>query len=60
MLKGYKTYVIAGLAGLLGFIRYMEWIDYVTYESLLALVTGGGLATLRNAVRTETAALPKP
>jgi len=60
MFKGYKTYIIAALAGMLSTAKYMGWIDYNTFEAIMGILAGAGMATLRNAVTTETAALPKP
>lgn len=59
-MTGYKTYIVATLAGLLSTARYMGWIDLNTYEVVMGLFASIGLATIRSAVATETAALPKP
>lgn len=49
-LVGRKTYLIALAMALLAFAKSVEWIDEATYQTLLGLLGGAGLATLRAGV----------
>lgn len=60
MFAGYKTYLVAGLVAITSTAKYMGYIDYNAYESLMGLLMGSGLVTMRQAIKAETAALPKP
>jgi uncharacterized membrane protein len=47
-LQGKKTYIVAILIGVLSAVYSLGWIDQQAYQTLLGLLTGGGLATLKN------------
>lgn len=47
MLKGYKTYVIAGLVGIVATTQTLGYIDSATATTLYGLLGAGGLASLR-------------
>lgn len=49
-MSGYRTYIIATLVGLLAAAKFLGYVDEQTFQALFALLTGGGLATLRMAV----------
>ena len=49
-LAGKKTYLVALAMVLLSFAHSMDWIDDTTYQTLLGLLGGAGLATLRAGV----------
>ena len=51
MLNGYKTYLAGFLLVVLAGLKALEYIDQTTYDSVLALLTGLGLASLRSAVK---------
>jgi len=53
MFQGYKTYIIAALIGVVSAIHALGYIDAGMYQTLLGVLTGGGLATLRLAVGHE-------
>jgi uncharacterized membrane protein len=48
-LKGKKTYIIALLIGLLSAAKALGYVDEGTFQTVMALLTGGGLAALRHA-----------
>lgn len=49
-LMGKKTYLVALGMAFLSFAKSLEWIDDTTYQTLLGLLGGTGLATLRAGV----------
>ena len=52
-LKGYRTYIIAGLLALCAGLYALGVIDKETFEALMGALTGGGLATLRLAINNK-------
>ena len=50
MLKGYKTYICAGLIGLASAAYFLGYLDAAQYTAALGLLGGGGLAALRAGV----------
>ena len=50
-LEGKKSYAIAALMAVLVFLKGINKIDEATYNSLVVLLAGGGLATLRSAIK---------
>lgn len=54
ILKGYKTYLVAAGIGLVAFARAMGYLDDETAAIITSLLIGGGIATLRAAVSSET------
>jgi hypothetical protein len=46
-LKGKKTYLVAIGLGIVAFLQAMKYIDETTAESMIAFLTGSGLAALR-------------
>jgi hypothetical protein len=50
MLSGYKTYIIAGLIAVAAGAHYLGYIDNALYETVVGLLAGGGLASLRAGV----------
>jgi hypothetical protein len=46
MLQGYKTYIIAAIVAVLAGLHAMGYIDEATYQTLLALLSAGGLSTV--------------
>lgn len=52
MLAGYKTYILALVAVITAIANYAVG-DATLGETIQLLVTGGGLATLRNAIGTR-------
>lgn len=53
-LSGYKTYFIAIAIGAVTAIHSLGVIDENTANLLIMLLTGGGLATLRSGIKTDT------
>lgn len=53
MLKGYKTYIMAGIMGVTTAVHHLGYIDGAMYSSILGLTGAGGLAALRDG-------MPKP
>ena len=49
-LKGKKTYLIAALVGIVAVIQQLGYIDESMAGTILAVLGGGGLATLRAGV----------
>jgi uncharacterized membrane protein len=49
-LSGYKTYIIAGLVGVVAVVHQLGYIDDAMAGTILTLLGGGGLATLRAGV----------
>ncbi len=52
-LSGKRTYIIATLIGVLSAVHFLGYIDANMYQTLLGILTGGGLAALRAAVPTS-------
>lgn len=50
MLSGYKTYICAALLVVIAGLHAMGYINQTVFETLIGLVSGGGLAALRAAV----------
>ena len=50
MLSGYKTYLIAAAIGVVSAAHQLGYLDAQLYGTLLGLLGGGGLATLRAGV----------
>ena len=50
-LEGKKTYFIGACIAVLVFLKQIGKIDEATYQSLNALLSGGGLAALRSAIK---------
>lgn len=48
--KGSRTYIVASVIGILSALHFLGHIDNTTFQTFIALLTGGGLATLRAAV----------
>ena len=49
--EGYKTYIVALLVGLLAVAKFLGYVSPELYETLLGLLVGTGLYTLRSAVK---------
>lgn len=47
MLKGYKSYIIAGLIAAVTVVRHLGLIDDSLYNALLGFLGAGGIAALR-------------
>ena len=47
--RGKRTYIIAAAIFCLGGARAMDWIDQQTFEAWFAILTGGGISSLRAA-----------
>lgn len=54
MLKGKKTYLVAVLMFALAGLKGIGLIDEPTYQTIMGLLAGLGLTTLRAAVTSET------
>jgi len=53
VLQGRKTYIIAALLAVLAAAQYIGYIDEQTAQQLYILLTGGGIAALRNGVSSN-------
>jgi copper homeostasis protein CutC len=51
MLKGYRTYLAAGVMVVLAGLKALGYIDEQTYQTLLAVAGAMGLTFLRMAVK---------
>jgi len=49
-LSGYKSYIIAALLGLTAAMNYLGFMDTETMGMLTVLLTGGGIAALRDGI----------
>ena len=49
-LSGKKTYIVAGLVGVAALVHAIGLIDNPTYLTLLGLLNGAGLSSLRDGV----------
>ena len=49
-LSGRKTYLVAALMGVLAMARTLGWLDEQSYQTVLGLLAGLGLGTLRAGV----------
>lgn len=54
MLSGWKTNLISIAIGVVAALRAMELIDEQVANLLVLFLTGGGLAALRDGIKTET------
>ena len=52
MLKGYRTYLIAAGIAANAVLHYLGFIDDALYQTINMTLTGGGLASLRAAVKS--------
>ena len=50
-LKGYKTYIFAGLGAIASFAMYMGWIDRSLFEAIAGFLGFGSLVALRAGVK---------
>lgn len=53
LLKGKKTYIVAGIAGLLMALNLLGYISQDTLKTLLELCGVGGLVTVRSAIASS-------
>lgn len=49
-LNGKKTYIVAAAMGIVTALHYAAIIDDNTFQTLVVILTGGGLAALRDGV----------
>ena len=51
MLKGYKTYIVAALIAGAGVLHTFGYISSEILTTVITVLTGAGLATLRSSVK---------
>ena len=54
MSTGYNTYIIAAVVIVLGVMKSQGWIDNETLATVLTILGGAGLITLRAGVKKDT------
>lgn len=54
MLKGYKTYICAGIAALATAAHYLGYITAEQYQNILVLTGTGAAFSLRSALKDAT------
>lgn len=52
-LKGKKTYIIAVVIGILTMLHSLGWIETTAYITLMGLLGGGGMATMRSGINNK-------
>jgi len=50
-LEGRKSYIVAALMAVLVFLKQIGKLDEATYQMLQGLLIGGGIASLRSAIK---------
>lgn len=58
-MAGYRSYLIAALMAAASAALGLGYIDRVVYETIMGILLGGGVASLRAAVTNETQAVAK-
>jgi len=53
MLKGYKTYILAGVGAAATFCFMLGWINAELYQLIMSAVGLGTVATLRHAIANK-------
>lgn len=53
MLKGYRTYLFAGLLAIATAAHYLGFINNDIFQAIIGITAGGGLASLRNALSDQ-------
>jgi hypothetical protein len=51
LLEGRKSYIVAALMAVLVFLKQIGHLDEATYQMLQGLLIGGGIASLRSAIK---------
>lgn len=52
-MRGYRTYIFAGLLAFASFANALGWIDDALYQALAGFLGAGGLAALRAGVEKK-------
>jgi hypothetical protein len=52
-LSGYKTYILAICVVIVAAAHHFGWLDDKLFTTLIAVLVGGGMFTLRSAVKAE-------
>ena len=52
-MRGYRTYVLAGIIAAAAVAKWLDLIDDATYQMILGLTGGTGLYTLRSGIASD-------